>query len=166
MARKILCLQISKVCLVASAGLFAFLAGLSNIQDPHANMPFVRHVLSMDTVFADNPLSWRAITNTAVHTFAFGAIVFVEFAVAALCFLGALNLARAAGKSPAAFHDSKGLACLGLTLGILLWFTGFMTIGGEWFLMWQSTQWSGIDAAFRFSALLLLMLVFVQQPEA
>jgi len=25
---------------------------------------------------------------------------------------------------------------LGLTLGLLLWQVGFMTIGGEWFGMW------------------------------
>jgi predicted small integral membrane protein len=32
---------------------------------------------------------------------------------------------------------------------MLLWFTAFVTMGGEWFLMWQSKTWNGEEAAFR-----------------
>ena len=39
---------------------------------------------------------------------------------------------------------------IGTTLGFLVWFTGFLVIGGEWFAMWQSATWNGQEAAFRF----------------
>jgi predicted small integral membrane protein len=47
-----------------------------------------------------------------------------------------------------------------VTLGIILWFTGFVAVRGEWFLMWQSPSWNGTEAAFRFSATLFLTLLF------
>ncbi len=31
----------------------------------------------------------------------------------------------------------------------MVWLTGFVVISGEWFQMWQSSQWNGQQAAFR-----------------
>jgi predicted small integral membrane protein len=39
---------------------------------------------------------------------------------------------------------------LGALAGFLVWFTGVMVVGGEWFPMWQSADWNGVHAAFRF----------------
>ena len=47
------------------------------------------------------------------------------------------------------------VAVLGVGLGFLLWFAGFMVIGGEWFAMWQSKTWNGRTRAFRFYVTLL-----------
>ena len=57
------------------------------------------------------------------------------------------------------------LAVIGLTTCLLIWLVGFIAIGGEWFGMWMSTQWNGIESAFRFSALILGILIFVVLPE-
>ena len=46
-------------------------------------------------------------------------------------------------RQPAAFNAAKQYVVIGVGLGFLLWFTGFMVVGGEWFLMWQSKQWNG-----------------------
>jgi predicted small integral membrane protein len=40
-----------------------------------------------------------------------------------------------------------------------------MAIGGEWFLMWQSETWNGQEAAFRFYVTILLVLLYVIQPD-
>jgi predicted small integral membrane protein len=40
-----------------------------------------------------------------------------------------------------------------------------MAIGGEWFGMWMSEQWNGIESAFRFSALILGILILVALPD-
>jgi predicted small integral membrane protein len=48
----------------------------------------------------------------------------------------------------ATFNRAKTLAIAALTLGMLMWLVAFVTVGGEWFLMWQSRQWNGQDAAF------------------
>jgi predicted small integral membrane protein len=46
-------------------------------------------------------------------------------------------------------------------IGFLVWFVGFMVIGGEWFAMWQSTTWNGQEAAFRFYAAVLGVGIFI-----
>ena len=40
-----------------------------------------------------------------------------------------------------------------------------MTVGGEWFLMWQSDTWNGQAAAFRLVATLGLFLVYLVLPD-
>ena len=43
----------------------------------------------------------------------------------------------------------------------------FITIGGEWFLMWQSRIWNGQDTAFRMFTVeaMILALLFLPEPE-
>jgi predicted small integral membrane protein len=72
---------------------------------------------------------------------------------------------RARASSAAAFHRAKRVAVLGLSLGVLLWLGGFMAIGGEWFGMWMSSQWNGLQSAFRFVVVLLLALVYLGQRD-
>ena len=40
-----------------------------------------------------------------------------------------------------------------------------MVVGGEWFAMWQSEDWNGQQAAFRFYLTVLAVLIFVNQPD-
>ena len=54
---------------------------------------------------------------------------------------------------------------LAATMGFLVWFLGFMVIGGEWFAMWQSSTWNGQDAAFKFYITILAVLIYVNQPD-
>jgi predicted small integral membrane protein len=56
---------------------------------------------------------------------------------------------------------------LALTAGIMLWLLAFTTIGGEWFLMWQSKDWNGQQAAFRMftTEALILILFLLPDPE-
>jgi predicted small integral membrane protein len=50
-------------------------------------------------------------------------------------------------------------------IGFVVWYFGFMVIGGEWFAMWQSKSWNGQEAAFRIYMTLLVVLIFVTQPD-
>jgi predicted small integral membrane protein len=54
----------------------------------------------------------------------------------------------------------------GAALGFLVWFFGFMVVGGEYFAMWQSKSWNGQEAAFRFYITLLGVLIFVNQRDS
>ena len=47
---------------------------------------------------------------------------------------------------------------------LLLFGLGFIGIGGEWFAMWQSSDWNGLDAASRNVTLAGLALVVVRLP--
>lgn len=154
-----------KVALVAAVALFALLVAVNNVADYGSNFQFVQHVLSMDTTFEDNQLRWRALTAPWLHHVAYALIIGAEAATGALCAFGAFQMWRARSGDADAFGASKRLATLGLALGIVLWFTGFLTIGAEWFLMWQSPDWNGQQAAFRFTMVLFAVLIFLHQPE-
>ncbi len=157
--------RLVKIVMVASTALFALLVTLNNLVDYESNYQFVRHTLSMDTTFAGNALMGRAITSPAVWAAAYWLIILTEATVGLLLTLGAARLALALRESAAAFNTAKKSAVLGAGLGFLLWFTGFMAVGGEWFAMWQSQSWNGQQPAFRFYATLLLVLIFLNQPD-
>jgi predicted small integral membrane protein len=63
------------------------------------------------------------------------------------------------------FHSSKKLTITGLASALLLFFVFFITIAGEWFLMWQSEQWNAQQTAFSLCTIFLLALIFMNQNE-
>jgi len=46
-----------------------------------------------------------------------------------------------------------------------MWSAAFLSVGGEWFLMWQSRTWNGQDAAFRMFVVLGIVLLYLVIPE-
>jgi predicted small integral membrane protein len=46
-----------------------------------------------------------------------------------------------------------------------MWLVAFLSVGGEWFLMWQSHSWNGQEEAFRMFAVVGLVLLIVMQPD-
>jgi predicted small integral membrane protein len=158
--------RIVKIVMVTTLALFAFLVTFGNVTDYDANFRFVRHVLSMDTTYPDNPLSYRAITNPVLWHFAYGTIIFGEGLTCAAFIVAAVQLTRSLRSNAKRFRHSKRFVFVGAGLGFLVWFFGFMVIGGEWFAMWQSQLWNGQQAAFRFYMTLLGVLVFVNQEDS
>ena len=158
-------LRIAKTLAVMSIAFFATLAAFGNITDYGTNFAFVRHVMSMDTIFPDADVRYRAVTSPVLHHVAYVAIIIVESIVAALCWLGAVRMASRVRADAALFNRSKNAAIVGLTLGYLLWQVGFMSVGGEWFGMWMSSQWNGLESAFRFFITILGVLVFVAMRD-
>ncbi len=63
------------------------------------------------------------------------------------------------------FNRAKRFVSVGATCGFLVWFFGFMLIGGEWFQMWQSPSLNGQEAAFRFYLTILAVLIFVSKKD-
>jgi predicted small integral membrane protein len=158
-------LRLAKIVTVAAIALFATLVTFGNLTDYGTNFAFVRHVLSMDTIFPTSAIRYRAITGTALHHAAYVVIIAAEAATAAVCWIGTWRLVRALRADAPAFNRAKAPAVAGLTLGFLVWNVGFMSIGGEWFGMWQSAQWNGVPSAFRFVMVILGVLIFVSLPD-
>ncbi len=154
-------IRAAKIVLVAAIALFASLVAFGNVTDYRTNFVFVQHVLSMDTILPISHIHYRAVASPALHHLAYALITAAEAATAVLCWIGVLALLRALRADAAAFHRAKAFAVLGLTLGFLTWQVGFMTIGGEWFGMWQSPQWNGVPGAFRFVMVIVAVLIFV-----
>jgi predicted small integral membrane protein len=158
-------IRCAKVVMVAAIALFASVVAFGNITDYDTNLAFVQHVLSMDSIFERSTIRYRAITNPALHHFTYAAIIATEALTAVLCWIGAYALLRRLCDDASAFHAAKGFAVAGLLLGFLLWQVGFMTIGGEWFGMWQSKSWDGVPSAFRFVMVIMAVLIFVVLPD-
>ncbi|RDV29246.1 DUF2165 domain-containing protein [Alteromonas aestuariivivens] len=158
--------RLIKTSLVASAGVFSLLVAYNNMVDYGSNFAFVQHVLTMDTTFEGNQLTSRAVENPFIHHIFYALIITAEALTGTLCCIGALQLWRYRAAPAQQFVLAKGLASWGLTVGILLWFSGFMTVGAEWFLMWQSSTWNGQQAAFRFIVVLFLTLLFLHQKDS
>jgi predicted small integral membrane protein len=151
----------AKIAMVAAIALFATLVAFGNITDYGTNLVFVQHVLAMDTVFPNSTIRYRAITSPVLQHTAYVFIIAVEAAIAILCWKGTVDLARNLRADAATFRRAKTASVIGLTGGFLLWQVGFMSIGGEWFGMWQSSQWNGIASAFRFTLVIMAVLIFV-----
>jgi len=157
--------RIGKLVMVAGLAGFAGLVTLNNLVDYGSNFAFVRHVLSMDTTFPGNALTGRAITAPALWHAAYILIVALE-ALTCLAFAcGAFAMARHLRGHPAEFRRALRFVWTGAGLAFLLWFIGFMVVGGEWFAMWQSRDWNGQQAAFRFYVTAMLVLLVVALPE-
>jgi predicted small integral membrane protein len=155
--------RLCKTLLVAGIALFFSLVAFGNITDYDSNWQFVQHVLSMDTTFPNSALHWRAITNPALQALGYQLIILVEMAVAVLLWIAVVGLV-ATWRSER-FAAAKSIAVAGLTLGILLYAVGFVTVGGEWFAMWQSQIWNGEQKAFDFIAMLGIVLLVVLAPD-
>ena len=154
-----------KALLVAAIGALGVVVGYDNLVDYDSNWAFVRHVLSMDTVFPDNATrASRAITDPTLQRIAYAAIIATEWAFGLLCLAGAWRLFRAR-HDRRAFITAKPLAVAGLALMFALYFVGFLLVGGEWLSMWQSTVWNGQTAAARFLACGMLVLIVLLLPE-
>jgi predicted small integral membrane protein len=158
-------LRITKLALVFAVATFYSLVVLNNTTDYDSNYQFVRHVLMMDSTFPGNRGMWRALNQPAWHTFFYLSIIAWETVTMILCWLGGFAMARALRETAPLFHQSKRIAISALTVGLLMWFVVFLSVGGEWFLMWQSKMWNGQDAAFRMFTVIGIILLLVVQPE-
>ncbi|WP_260959403.1 DUF2165 family protein [Pseudomonas citri] len=156
----------AKIAMILALAAFALLTVFNNVTDYRSNFNFVQHVLSMDTIFPDNAARYRAITQPWLWHAAYWLIILGEAVTAGLLGFGALRLWQARRAASPVFADAKRWAIAGLTAGFLVWFFGFMAVGGEWFLMWQSEVWNGQDAAFRFYMAIVGVLIFLNQPDA
>lgn len=155
----------AKIVMVSVLAAFAFMVTFNNVTDYGANYAFVQHVLSMDTTFPGSPAKYRAITEPGIWHAAYWAIITGEGLTFILLLIGAVQMFKARLSGAADFDASKKWTIAGVTCGFLVWFFGFMVVGGEWFLMWQSPTWNGQESAFRFYMALLGVLIFVNQPE-
>jgi predicted small integral membrane protein len=158
--------RLSKIALVAAVAFFLLLVVFNNLTDYGSNYGFVSHVLAMDTTFPGNSGMWRSIPSVPVYHVFYATIILWETVAMGLIAAGAWRLWRVRGADAKTFNRAKGLVVLGLTVNLLQWLVAFLTIGAEWFLMWQSRTWNGQEAAFRMFACVALVLLFASRDDA
>ena len=158
--------RVCKLLLTAGMALYFTLVAFGNLTDYDTNFRFVQHVMSMDSIFPDSTLQWRAITSPLLHRLFYAAIIAWEATAAILCWLGVIQLGRALHADASRFARAKRVAMSGLVVGCLLWLVAFLCVGGEWFAMWQSPTWNGQTVAFRMFTVNGIVLLVLLQPDA
>ncbi|KAA0942794.1 DUF2165 domain-containing protein [Streptomyces apricus] len=151
-------LPITATLLTGTVALYITLVAFGNITDFGTNQQFVQHVLAMDTTFKDDDLMWRAVESEALQNTAYVAIIVWETVAALVLILGTVQWVR---------RDhvrARRTSTAGLLMLMLLFGAGFLAIGGEWFAMWQSEDWNGLDAAMRVFLLSGVVLIVIHLP--
>ena len=158
-----LIIRYSKIIILFSIGALGALVTFGNITDYDSNFQFVAHVLSMDSRMQGlgDSITYRAITSPFMHHLSYIFVIAFEGLLSILALAGSYKMFKARKDSAKDFHESKRLGIISLTLCCLLWFFGFQVVAGEWFAMWMSAQWNGLDSAFRLVTYMLLALIFI-----
>jgi predicted small integral membrane protein len=158
-------MRVSKCALLFAAGLFYLLVVFNNLTDYDSNYQFVHHVLMMDSTFPGNSGMWRAINGTWMHHALYDSIIGWEMVTTGLAVWGAVRMAAKVRAPAAEFNRAKGVGIAALTLSLLMWLVAFLSVGAEWFLMWQSKRWNGQEAAGRMFNVLGLLLIYVAMTD-
>ena len=83
-------IRAAKIAMVAAVALFATLVSLGNLTDYWSDFALVQHVLSMDTIFPNSEIGYRAIISPVLHHLAYALIIAAETLTAALCWIGTI----------------------------------------------------------------------------
>lgn len=142
---------------IAISGLFHLIISFTNITDYAVNFEFVKHVLSMDTLFPISRIKYRSIDLDILYHLFYIFIITLEICIAFFLIQGSILITKSINKPIDVFEKIKADAYIGLMLSLILWMFCFSTVGSEWFGMWQSVQWNATDTAQRLSIIHLLI---------
>lgn len=157
--------RLAKTISVFAIGLMALLVVFGNVTDYDSNYFFVAHVMKMDTIFPGSHVHYRAISHPVFFHAAYIFIILLEAAMAVCCLYGSWKLYRNLKADAAVFYTAKNWAVAGILIGIVLFFLGFEVIGGEWFVMWQSSTANGLASAERIVSFLVLSLILLHARD-
>ena len=149
------------VLMVAVYYLMVAFDNITNPTNPNAsNWPFVQGVLSGDGVPADSGFQYRFIDAEWFQVVSYIGIITGETLTGLLLLIaGILGLRRSA--SCPRWGGAQKWTYAGGTLGLAVFFLGFMAIGGNWFIMYLNSKFNGLEPAFQNSVMTTFMLVVV-----
>ena len=158
-------IRVSKALLLCALGFYYALVVFNNTNDYNSNLTFVRHVLAMDTTFPGNHGMWRSIHSPAAHWLFFISIICWETLTGILLFWGGVVLLRNRRSTAVTFNAAKKVGIAALTLSLLMWLTAFLSVGNEYFLMWQSKEWTGQSIAQHMFVIAGIILLYLVMPD-
>ena len=156
-----------KIALVVFVGLLGLFYVAGNVTNWGAGLGAVAYVVSMQGHEVYTAHIFPPLNHPALVTLAYLIILTGELLVGLLSLKGAWDLWRARHSDAAAFNAAKTYAILGTGMAVVVWFGGFIVIGGALFQMWQTQVGSNsFHDAFIFAAMGGLVLLFVSQSDA
>jgi predicted small integral membrane protein len=146
--------------LTAITALYYLLVAFGNITDFRTNFDFVDNVFDMGSTFNDKDVMWRRIQNNGLVTVAYVCVIIWETLIAGVLLTALYQWLRGNREL------GRRLSVVGWTMGLILFGGLFITIGGEWFSMWQSSKWNGLEPAFRNFTIAGIGLILAHLPGA
>lgn len=157
--------RLIKIFFSCSVALYITLVAFNNVTGYSSNFQFISNISEMNDVFSKDRDGWRSVNNASLHHLFFIIIIIWELSIAALMWFGAFRMIKKFNASTTEFKSAKKFTSIGLSIGVLLWFTVFISIAGEWFLMWQSKAWNAQSPAFFLTCCFLLFLIHHKQED-
>jgi predicted small integral membrane protein len=157
--------RITKIFFSCAAALYISLVCFNNVVDYRSNFPFVAMVAKMEDTFSKERNGWRSVNDPAIHFLLFVLILICELTVAGLLWFGSFKMLQRRSAAADTFASAKKYSAAGYSLAVMLWFTVFIAIGGEWFLMWQSKKWNAQPTGFFLTCSFLLFLIYHNQQD-
>lgn len=149
-----------KILFSALSGGFLLLAGFTNMTDYGTNFSFVQKVVRMEELFSGETLRWRRLESAWMHHALYVCIILWELACGTLAVLGAWRMFKVRSRPASDFARAMVPSTYAYGLAVALWFGGFVTVAGEWFLMWRGEETSGAQGtALHLTAVFLLLLL-------
>jgi len=148
-----------------SVGLYMLLVCINNITDYDTNFQFVSKVFTMDDVFSKEKNGWRSMNSPILQHLFYVFIIAWEVGITLLVSMGVTRMLKGIRANAPDFRRSGQWLRTGLFLGVILWFTIFVSLGGEWFLMWQSKVWNGQQTAFLLTISFMMFLIHQNQQD-
>jgi predicted small integral membrane protein len=159
-------IRILKIVLIIFVGLQGWFYVAGNLANWDAGFGAIAYVLGMEGHGVYGTHIFPAITSSALVTIAFITILVGEFLVGALSLKGAWDLWQARSADAKVFNSAKTFAILGAGMALVVWFGGFVVIGGALFQMWQTQVGTGsFNGAFIYAMTSGLVLLFVNNPD-
>ncbi len=159
-------LRYLKIVLVLFVGLQGWLYVAGNLANWDAAVGAVSYVIGMGehSVYPHPifpPLAGRAWAVLGLLLILCG-----EFLVGALSLAGCRRLWKNRKADAATFNAAKSLALHGAAMAMVVWFGGFIVLGGALFQMWQTPVGDGsFDGAFVYAITSGLVLLIVRQAD-
>jgi hypothetical protein len=149
---------------VLMVALYYVVVAFDNITNPvnpnGSNWPFVKGVISGDGEPANTGFEWR-FSNAAWFQAAVYVLVIAGESLAGITLLAAgIGGLRGSANCPR-WSRAQRLTYVGGLLGLAVFFMGFTTVGGNWYIMFLNRKWNGLDPAFQNSVMTAMMLVLV-----
>ena len=160
-------LRYFKIILVFFVALQALFYVAGNLANWDSAVSTVGYVLSQqEHLYYPNHI-FPALTSKALVVAALLIIVTAELSVGTLALKGCWYMWRARKDDAAAFDRAKQFGLMGCLMAMVVWFGGFIVIGGALFQMWQTQvgdgSWSG---AFMMGGISALIYLVVEKNEA
>jgi len=149
-----------KILFSAMAGAFLLTVGLTNVVDYPTNLSFVRQVTRMEGLFSGEVLRWRRVEAVWAQHLMYACIIGWELACGMLACLGAWRMWKARHAAADAFRRAGRASTHAYGGAVALWFGGFATVAGEWFLLWRGAAAATQGTAFHLTVVFLLFLLF------